>query len=74
MVIRSSFHSAVTPAGKSTGVPIPVAPVVVWIMLVIAVPIHTVGEREAAVTVLTALTVIVPVALTLPQPPVKGMA
>jgi len=73
MVILSSFHSAVTPAGKSTGVPIPVAPVVVWIMLVITVPTHTVGVWEAAVTVLTALTVIVPVALTLPHPPVKGM-
>lgn len=74
IVILSSFQSAVTPAGKLTGVPIPVAPVVVWIMLVITVPTHTVGEREAGVTVSTAFTVIVPVALTVPQPPVKGMA
>ncbi|MBV6485826.1 MAG: hypothetical protein KFKLKKLM_02428 [Flavobacteriales bacterium] len=62
-----------TPAGKPVAAPMPVAPVVVCVMFVIAVLIHTVGELEAGVTVLFGVTVIVPVALTVPQPPVKGM-
>jgi hypothetical protein len=35
--------------------------------------IHNVGVDDAAVTVLLGVTVIVPVAFTLPQPPVNGM-
>jgi short-subunit dehydrogenase len=35
--------------------------------------IHNVGVADAALTVLTGLTVIVPVALTVPQPPVNGI-
>ena len=66
-------HAAVTPAGNPVAVPIPVAPVVVWVMAVKAVFIHKVGLELAALTVLFAVTFIVPVALTLPQPPVKGM-
>ena len=54
-------------------VPIPVAPVVVCVIGVSAVLIHNVGVDEAALTVLVALTVIVPVALTVPQPPVNGI-
>ncbi len=45
-------------------------------MCVIAVNgvfIQSVGVDEAAVTVLFGVTVIVPVALTVPQPPVNGM-
>jgi hypothetical protein len=42
-------------------------------MFVIAVLIHNVGEIEAGVTVLSGVTVIVPVAFTVPQPPVKGI-
>jgi hypothetical protein len=42
-------------------------------MAVIAVLTHNVGLDEAAVTVFIEITVIVPVALTAPQPPVSGM-
>jgi hypothetical protein len=52
---------------------IPVAPVVVIVMLVSAVLIHNVGVEEGEPAVLLAVTVIVPVAFTLPQPPVIGM-
>ncbi len=38
-----------------------------------AVFIQTVGVEDAAETVLFGVTFIVPVALTLPHPPVKGM-
>ena len=64
---------AVTPAGNPAATPIPVAPVVVWVMFVIAVLIHTVGVDDATDTVMFGLTIIVPVAFTVPQPPVKGM-
>ena len=65
-------QEAETPDGKPVAEPMPVAPVVVWVMLVKAVLIHKVGAEEAAVTVFT-VTVIVPVAFTMPQPPVNGM-
>ncbi len=51
----------------------PVAPVVVWVIAVSGVLIHSVGVDEAALTVLLAVTVIVPVAFTVPHPPVNGM-
>ena len=73
IVIVLLAHAAVTPAGKPVAVPIPVAPVVVWVMLVSAVLIHKVGLELAAPAVLSGVTVIVPVAFTLPQPPVKGI-
>lgn len=66
-------NAAVTPAGKPTAAPIPVAPVVAWVILVNAVLIHNVGVLDAAPAVLFGVTVIVPVAFTLPQPPVKGI-
>ena len=66
-------NATVTPAGKFTGTPIPVARVVAWVILVINVLIHNVGVEEAAAAVMFAVTVIVPVALTVPQPPVKGI-
>jgi hypothetical protein len=66
-------QAAVTPAGSPVGAPMPVAPVVVCVMAVIAVLTHNVGLDEVAVTVLFGVTVIVPVALTTPQPPVSGM-
>ena len=72
MVMVLDPKEAVTPAGKPVAVPMPVAPVVVWVILVIAVLIQTVGEDDAALAVLFAVTVIVPVACTLPQP-VNGM-
>jgi hypothetical protein len=72
MVIVFEAHAAVTPAGKPVAVPIPVAPVVVWVMADKAVFIHKVGLELAAPTVLFAITVMVPVALALPQPPLNG--
>ena len=75
IVIMLSAHDAVTPSGKPviSAVLMPVAPVVVWVMSVSAVLIHIVGVEEAAVTVLVVVTVIVPVAFTVPQPPVNCM-
>ena len=73
IVIVFAAQVAFTPAGNPVGVPIPVAPVVVWVMAVMAVFTHSVGEEEAAVTVISGVTVIVPVALIFPQPPVKGI-
>ena len=73
MVIRSSDHKAVTPNGRSVGAPIPVAPVVACVIGVRAVFIHNVGVDDGILTVLAGVTVIVPAALTVPQPPVRGM-
>ena len=73
MVITSEAQAALTPAGKFEAVPIPVAPVVACVIFVNAVLIHKVGVLEAAPAVLSGLTVIVPVAFTVPQPPVNGM-
>ena len=73
MVIVFAAHAAVTPAGKPTAAPIPVAPVVVLVIAVSGVLIQSVGVDEAALTVLLAVTVIVPVAFAAPQPPVNGM-
>ena len=73
MVIVFVAQAAVTPDGNPVAVPIPVAPVVVCVIGVSAVLIHSVGVEEAAPTVLAGVTVIVPVALTVPQPPVRGI-
>ena len=73
MVMMSDAQDAVTPAGRPVGVPIPVAPVVVWVIFVKAVFMHSVGVEEAAEAMINGLTVMVPVAFTLPQPPVSGM-
>jgi hypothetical protein len=73
IVIVLLAHAAVTPAGKPVAVPIPVAPVVVCVMFVNAVLIHNVGDELAAPAVLAGVTMMVPVAFTLPQPPVNGM-
>jgi hypothetical protein len=73
IVIVFDAKLAVTPVGKPVGVPIPVAPVVVCVIEVNAVLMHKVGVEEAAVTVLFGVTVMVPVALALPQVPVSGM-
>lgn len=72
MVITFPDHAALTPAGKPVAVPIPVAPVVAWVIFDIAALTHKVGVLDATPAVFMA-TVIVPVAFTLPQPPVKGM-
>ena len=78
MVITFPAHVAETPAGKPFApdtplLEIPVATVVAWVIFVKAVLIHKVGVLDAAPAVLFAVTVIVPVAFTVPQPPVKGM-
>ena len=66
-------HVAITPAGKPSEVPIPVAPVVVCVISINGVLTHKVGVSDPTVTVLIGLTVIVPVADTVPQPPVNGI-
>ena len=72
-VIVLAAQDAVTPAGRPVGVPIPVAPVVACVIAVKAVLMHSVGVEEAAPVVFTVVTVMVPVAEALPQPPVSGM-
>ena len=57
IVIVLAFQEAVTPAGKLLGTPMPVAPVVVWVIAVSAVLIQSVGEDDAALTVLAGVTV-----------------
>ena len=65
---------AVTPAGSPVATPIPVAPVVVWVIGAgRALLIQTVGVEDAAETVLSGVTVINPDLLTVPQPPVNSM-
>ena len=62
-------------AGKPVAVPIPVAPVVVCVMFVSAVFIHNVGVEDAApAEIEESVTVMVPVALAVPQPPVNGIS
>ena len=73
MVIVFEAHAAVTPAGRPTAAPMPVALVVACVMAVSGVLIQSVGVDEAAPTVMLGVTVIVPVALTVPHPPVSGM-
>jgi hypothetical protein len=73
MVIVSEVQLAVIPKGKPAAGPMPVAPVVLCVMFVNNVPSHKVGVEEAGLKVFTEITVIVPVALMLPHPPVKGI-
>ena len=78
MVIVLEAQLALTPVGKpfapeTPAFEIPVAPVIVWVILVNAEPMPKVGVEEAAPAELTAETVMVPVAFTVPQPPVKGI-
>ena len=73
IVIVLLAQAAVTPEGKPVAVPMPVAPVVECVMFVSAVLIHRVGVVLAAPAVFAGVTMIVPVAFTLPQPPVNGI-
>ena len=75
MIMVLSIHNAIRPLGNPVDtVLIPVAPVVVCVIKGSrAVLIHRVGVIEAALAVIAGVTVIVPVALTLPQPPVSGI-
>ena len=73
MRIVSELNIALTPVGNPVATPIPVAPVVVCVMVVIALLMQIVGVDDAALVVLSGVTVIVPLADTVPQPPVIGM-
>ena len=73
IVITLLAQAAVTPAGKPVAVPMPVALVVPCVIFVITVFTVSVGVVDAAAVEQAAVTVIVPVAFTLPQPPVKGI-
>jgi len=78
MVMVLLAQAALTPAGKplaplTPALLMPVAPVVVRVILVKAVLIQSVGLLDAVPAVLAGVTVIVPVAFTLPHPPVSGM-
>ena len=77
IVITFADQVAVTPEGKPVGVPIPVAPVV-------DIVIEDIGEEPQVLSLTDGvgltkvlfgheITVILPVAFTLPQPPVKGI-
>ena len=58
IVIVLDAQTAVTPAGKPVGAPMPVAPVVVCVIAVNAVLIHKVGVLDAALTVLPGVTIL----------------
>jgi len=74
MVMLAPEKVPVTPAGKPENVA-PVAPVVLYVIGVIAVFTQTVWlsvpGAEVSVMVLLGCTMMVPVAVTFPQPPVK---
>jgi len=74
MVMSPPEKVPVTPAGKSENVA-PVAPVVLYVIGVIAVFTQTVWlsvpGAEVRVMVLSGCTMMVPVAVTFPQPPVR---
>ena len=72
IVIVFADHAAVKPVGKPIARPMPVAPVVANVIGVIGVETPAVLVLDAGNTVFE-LTVIVPVAFTVPQPPVNGM-
>ena len=57
MVMVLEDHAALTPVGSPVAVPMPEAPVVVWVILVKAVLIQTVGVEEAVPAVFVAFTV-----------------
>src|SRR6185295_9468139 len=74
IVTTLAAHGPVTPAGRPVKVA-PVAPVVPYVMLAIAVLIQTVcasvPAADVSVMVLFGVTVIVPLAVITPQPPVS---
>jgi hypothetical protein len=73
IVIVFEANAAVTPDGNPVGEPIPVAPVVLWVIGVREVLMHKVGVEDGPEAVLLGVTVMVPVAFTVPQPPVRGI-
>ena len=73
IVIVLLAQAALTPVGKPVAEPIPVAPKVLCVISINNVLIHKVGVLDAAPAILASVTVIVPVAFTLPHPPVNGI-
>jgi hypothetical protein len=73
IVIVLLDQAAETPVGNPEAVPIPVALVVACVIFVNTVFTVSVGvvDADAAAQAGDALTVILPVAFTMPQPPVK---
>jgi hypothetical protein len=71
IVIVLFAQIAVNPVGKPVTVPIPVAPVVVAVIAGDSASFTQV-ERGAGAVVVLINTVIVPVAFTVPHPPVNG--
>jgi hypothetical protein len=76
IVIVLLDQAAVTPAGNPEAVPIPVALVVVCVIFVKTVFTVSVGVDDAAAAAQAGVapTVILPVAFTMPQPPVRGIS
>ena len=76
IVIVLLAQAAEIPVGNPVAVPMPVALVVVCVIFVKAVLTVSVGVDDAAPAEQAgvALTVILPVAFTLPQPPVRGIS
>ena len=73
MVMVLDAKVADTPFGKPIGVPIAMSPVVGMVIFVNGELIHKIGVDDGAPTVFAGVTVIVPVAFAVPQPPVKGI-
>ena len=74
IVITLPDQEAETPVGNPVAEPIPVAPVVAIVIVgERVVPIQIVGLKDATPAVFAGVTEIVPVALTLPHPPVNGI-
>ena len=73
MMIVLLLQVAFNPAGNPLGVPIPVAPPVVMLILGERATFRQVIRGDGVVAVLLATTVMVPVAFTVPQPPVSGI-
>ena len=74
MVMVPAAQVAVTPVGNPEDAPIPVAPVVAWVITGFrAVLMHRAGVEEGRPAVMPGVTVMVPVAEAAPHPPVSGM-
>ena len=71
MVSNAQF--AVTPEGSPDAVPIPVAPEVAILTFTRGKSIHCRSVEGTSVNVLTKVTVILPLALRVSQPPVRGI-
>ncbi len=73
MVIVLDDQLAEIPVGRPTAAPIPVAPVVEWVIGTSDEFRHTDDVVEVGEAELTGFIVSVPVALTVPHPPVSGI-